>query len=100
MASGIKLRTSGARSASRPKARDLIGPALGLSTDGQPGEHRLNFPQIHAIEQLFNTHPAIQAARTILHGQLLSGGIVLRRNGELVDLKEDDSPSVDVDLLT
>ena len=87
MSSGLKLRASGARSASRPKPRDLIGPAFGLSTDGQPGERRLNYPQINALEQLFNTHPAIQAARTILHGQLLSGGIVLRRDGEAVDLK-------------
>lgn len=47
----------------------------------------MNYTQIFALEQLFNTHPAIQAARTILHGQLLSGGIVLRRNGEVVDLK-------------
>tara|TARA_B110001452_G_scaffold267378_1_gene277052 strand:+ start:1137 stop:2414 length:1278 start_codon:yes stop_codon:yes gene_type:complete len=47
----------------------------------------LNLKQVNAIEQLFNSHPAVQAARTILHGQLLSGGIVLRRDGEVVDLK-------------
>lgn len=87
MSSGVKLRTGGSRKAPRSRARDLIGPALGLSSGEHPGEHRLNYSQIHAIEQLWNTHPAIQAARTILHGQLLSGGIVLRRNGEVVDLK-------------
>ena len=86
MASGVKLRNSGARTASRAKPRDLIGPALGLSSDGRPGEHRLNYTQINALEQLWNTHPAMQAARTILHGRLLSGGIVLRRNGEVVEL--------------
>jgi len=47
----------------------------------------LNYSQISALEQLFNTHPAIQAARTILHGQLLSGGIALKRDGEEVVLK-------------
>lgn len=87
MSAGVKLRNSGSRKAPRSRARDLIGPTLGLSTGEHPGEHRLNYTQIHAIEQLWNTHPAIQAARTILHGQLLSGGIVLRRNGDVVDLK-------------
>lgn len=87
MSSGVSLRKSGARRAPTTRARDLIGPALGLSTGDHPGECRLNNNQIRAIEQLFHSHPAIQAARTILHGQLLSGGIVLRRNGELVDLK-------------
>ena len=87
MSNGLKLRSAGARSSTRPKSRDLIGPTLGLSTDGRPGEHRLNYSQISALEQLFNTHPAIQAARTILHGQLLSGGIALKRDGEEVVLK-------------
>ena len=87
MSSGVGLRANGARQAPRTRARDLIGPALGLSTGEHPGEHRLNYRQIGAIEQLFNTHPAIQAARTILHGQLLSGGIVLKRDGEPVQLK-------------
>ena len=87
MSSGLSLRSAGSRSSARPKARDLIGPTLGLSSDGRPGEHRLNYVQISALEQLFNTHPAIQAARTILHGQLLSGGIALKRDGEEVELK-------------
>jgi hypothetical protein len=48
---------------------------------------RLNGKQIGAIEQLFNSHPAIAAARAILHGQLLSGGIELRRDGKRIDLQ-------------
>jgi len=87
MSNGVGLRAAGQRAAPRQRATDLIGPALGISSGEHPGEHRLNYRQINAIEQLFNTHPAIQAARTILHGQLLSGGIVLRREGEAVDLK-------------
>ena len=87
MSSGVGLRAAGARQAASRKARDLIGPALGISSGEHPGEHRLNYRQIQALEQLFNTHPAIQAARTILHGQLLSGGIELRRDGEAVELK-------------
>ena len=32
-------------------------------------------------------HPAVAAARTVLQGQLLGGGIQLKRNGEDVNLK-------------
>jgi hypothetical protein len=48
---------------------------------------RLNGKQVGAIEQLFNSHPAIAAARAILHGQLLNGGIELRRDGKRLDLQ-------------
>lgn len=87
MASGLGLRRAGQRKEGKILPKDLIGPALALSSGEHPGEKRLNLKQIQAIEGLFNSHPAVQAARTILHGQLLSGGIVLRRNGEEVDLK-------------
>jgi hypothetical protein len=87
MSSGVGLRKAGQRQPARTLPKDLIGPSLALSTGEHPGEKRLNQRQIYAIEQLFNSHPAVQAARTILHGQLLSGGIVLRRDGEVVDLK-------------
>jgi len=87
MSQGVGLRARGQRKPPRSRATDLIGPALGLSTGEHPGEHRLNYKQIHSLEQLFNSHPAIQAARTILHGQLLSGGIVLKRDGKPVELK-------------
>lgn len=87
MSSGIVLRKAGQRQPAKTLPKDLIGPSFALSTGEHPGEKRLNYKQIHAIEQLFNSHPAVQAARTILHGQLLSGGIVLRRGGEAIDLK-------------
>lgn len=87
MSSGTSLRSAGRRAAPRVRARDLIGPVLGLSSDGQPGEKRLNRGQITSIEHLYNSHPAIQAARSILAGQLLSGGMALRRNGKIVELK-------------
>tara|TARA_X000001036_G_scaffold191327_1_gene180341 strand:- start:3925 stop:5568 length:1644 start_codon:yes stop_codon:yes gene_type:complete len=86
MASGVRLRSNGGRVPQKMAPRDLIGPALGLSSDGQPGEHRLNATQIASIEHLFNSHPAISAARSILHGQLFAGGIVVRRGGKDVDL--------------
>lgn len=87
MSSGTALRSSGKRAAPKVRAGDLIGPVLGLSSDGQPGEKRLNRGQITSIEHLYQSHPAIQAARSVLSGQLLSGGIALRRDGKIVDLK-------------
>jgi len=87
MSASLGLRKSGARQRSNPLPRDLIGPSLGLTSGEHPGEKRLNYKQVVAIEQLFNSHPAVQAARTIIHGQLLSGGIVLRRDGQDVELK-------------
>ena len=50
-------------------------------------EKKLNRQQIESIHHLFRSHPAIAAARSVLHGQLLSSGIVLKRNGESVELK-------------
>lgn len=40
------------------------------------------------IHQLYTTSPSMQAARSILMGQLLSSGIVLRRSGKDVPLTE------------
>jgi len=40
-----------------------------------------------AIDSLFNSHPAVQASRTILHGQLIGGGITLKRKGAEIELK-------------
>ena len=86
MSDGVSLRARGQRAVERRKGRDLIGPSIGLAQSGRPGEHRLNAVQIAAIEQLYTSHPAIASARSILHGQLLNGGLALRRDGEDVDL--------------
>lgn len=55
--------------------------------DGSASEQRLNVEQVHALEHMFQGHPAIQAARTVISGQLLSGGISLRKNGIDVELQ-------------
>jgi hypothetical protein len=89
MSSGLRLRSDGKRK-TVPHGRasaDLIGPALGLSSDGRPGERRLNGVQMSAIDALYHTHPAITAAVNILKGQLLSSGLSLVRNGTPVELK-------------
>lgn len=89
MASGLKLRSAGARKAAPRRARDLVGPAasLGIGSGERQGERRLNHVQMHALQNLFESHSAIAAARTILQGQLLSGGLVLQRGGEAVELQ-------------
>lgn len=85
-ATAIKNRTAGQRQTPKRKVADLIGPSIGLNTSGRPGEHRLNYQQINAIEHLFNTSVSVQVPRTVIHGQLLSGGLILRRKGQPVDL--------------
>ena len=45
-----------------------------------------NLEQIYALEHLFQSSTPVQAARTVLSGQLLSGGISLRKEGEDVEL--------------
>ena len=59
--------------------------ALGGSNQG---EVRVSLAQMHAIRHLYDTNSSLKAARTLLIGQLLSSGIVLRRNGEAVQLKQ------------
>ena len=82
MASGLRLREAGAR---KSKRGSLSGRSLGVHlTD--VGEQRLNLPQVHALEQLFVSSPAVQAARRVLCGQLLSGGLTLKKEGVDVEL--------------
>ena len=69
-----------------PLGNGLLGSNLGVHA-GQIGEHRLNMSQVHAIDNLFNTHPAVQAARSVLHGQLLSGGLQVLRGGKRATLQ-------------
>lgn len=87
MSSGLKLRNEGARATKRRRS-SAVGPAVGLdSLDGTPGDFRWNSSQVYAIEQLFESNPSISSAVTVLHGQLLSGGLVLTRDGKPVDLQ-------------
>lgn len=88
MASGTRLRKSGERVAApvkRAGSARFLDQTFGL-TQGPAGEHRLNIGQVHAIDHIFNSNPAVQAARTVLIGQLLGSGISLRKDGELVEL--------------
>tara|TARA_B100001109_G_scaffold224083_1_gene196822 strand:- start:808 stop:2013 length:1206 start_codon:yes stop_codon:yes gene_type:complete len=85
MASGTRLRESGLRKTQRSKKGGIFAGGLELQ-GGRAGESRLNLEQIYAIEHLFQSHPAVNAARAVLHGQLLSGGVCLKKNGSEVEL--------------
>lgn len=59
--------------------------ALGGSNQG---ETRVSLAQMHDLEHIYNTNSSLKAARTLLMGQLLGSGLVLRRNGEPVVIKQ------------
>lgn len=85
----LSVRNRGKRVASKRKGAEPfnVGPSIGLASTGKPGEFKLNHGMMEAIQQLYTSSPAIAAARSVLRGQLLGGGIVLRRGGEDVTLK-------------
>lgn len=60
----------------------VIGQSLGAHSKAR--EHRLNADQMRSLDSMYNTHPAIQAARSVLHSQLLSGGLQLSRGGQVL----------------
>lgn len=88
MASGVKLRSEGQRKPAALKrgSSSLLSSSLGIAEGRGHGEHRLNLQQVYALENMFQSNPVVQAARTVLSGQLLSGGISLKKNGNEVEL--------------
>jgi hypothetical protein len=78
------LRTDRDRGKRRTRA-GLGGAGNDFGIRGfEHAEHRLNHAQMHALDAMYHTHPAVQAARTVLHAQLLSGGLKLMRGGEIL----------------
>ena len=55
---------------------------------GSPGEVKIANNDMFALNHLYHASPSIQAARTILLGQLLSSGCIIRRDGRDVPLKD------------
>jgi hypothetical protein len=88
MATGTRLRQHGQRQTPHVRSRSsasVLSNSMGVPGAFQ-GEHRLNLQQVWALEHMFEGNPAVKAARTVLSGQLLSGGISLRKEGEDVEL--------------
>ena len=69
------------------KGKDTPSPLSAIDA-GSPGEIKISHETMYALNHLYHASPSIQAARTILLGQLLSSGCVVRRDGRDVPLKD------------
>jgi hypothetical protein len=67
--------------------KSIVNTPYSAFEQGTVGECRVNVNQMAAIEHLYHSSASIQAARTILHGQLLGSGLSLTRSGKAVKLK-------------
>ena len=86
----LRNRDNGRRSDQKHRGKAVDQSFLGVSN---LGANRLNIAQVYEIERLYATHPAVQAARTVLHAQLFSGGLTLFRDGKAQSVKKDKAKS-------
>ena len=90
MSSGLDLRKRVVRKDPPErggKGKEVPSPLSAIDA-GSPGEIRIANDTLYALNHLYHASPSIQAARTILLGQLLSSGCVVRRDGRDVPLKD------------
>ena len=90
MSSGLDLRKRVVRKdppKGGPGGKPQQSPLSAIDA-GSPGEVRISNDVLYALNHLYHASPSIQAARTILLGQLLSSGCVVRRDGRDVPLKD------------
>ena len=90
MSSGMDLRKRIKRRDPQPRnSKSKANPSpLSAIDAGSPGEVKIINDHLYALNHLYHASPSIQAARTILLGQLLSSGCVIRRDGRDVPLKD------------
>jgi hypothetical protein len=88
--SALRNRDNGRRADAKHRGKAVDQSFLGVTN---LGANRLNLAQIYEIERLYSTHPAVQAARTVLHAQLFSGGVALFRDGKAQTVKKDGNSS-------
>jgi hypothetical protein len=82
----MDVRKSGIRKFRElPKSGSANTPFSAFES-GTTGDVRINSNQMAAIHHLYHTSPSIQAARSILVGQLMSSGLALTRDGKAVKL--------------
>lgn len=84
----MDLRKRAARAKQSTRGNTAFGTPLSALAGSALGEVRVSNEQIEAYRSLYMTSPSMQAARSVLLGQLLSSGIVVRRKGEDVPLTE------------
>lgn len=68
------------------------GPARGLNASP---DVTVNRQQIDQLRTIFETHPAIIAAMSVLESQLLGGGLQLRVDGETVEVDAELTQHID-----
>lgn len=88
MSTGVSLRKRGIRKEPAKRGRRGDPSPLSAIDAGTPGEIPISNDAMMALNHLYNSSPSIQAARTILMGQLLSSGCVVRRSGKDVALQD------------
>lgn len=86
----VRNRDNGRRADAKHRGKAVDRDFLGVAN---LGANRLNISQIYEIERLYSTHPAVQAARTVLHAQLFSGGIALFRDGKAQSVMKESNKS-------
>ena len=66
---------------------DADVPSFFSTLSGSQNEHKVNSNQMLSLEHMYESNPVVQAARTFISGQLLSGGISLKKDGVMVDIE-------------
>lgn len=62
-------------------------PVPGFSSSARiDGEVRVSVEQMVRAEQAYERNPAIISARSVLHAQILSSGLMLKRGGKTIDV--------------
>ena len=67
----------------------------GLGKDSFENETRVNAEQVASLEQMFRTHPSLVAAANVIRAQLLSGGLMLRRGGQPIEMTPEFKQHID-----
>lgn len=83
----LRHRRSGERREGKQHGKN-VAHSFGIT---DLGLNRLNVQQIYALQGMYHTHPAVQAARTVLHSQLFAGGVQLIRDGEPLKTVKDSN---------
>lgn len=76
-----------------PRESSLWTPGLGHQNHAK--EVTIDQQQFGILQNLFETHPTLVAAKNVLESRLLSGGLNLRRNGTSVDMTPEFRQHVD-----
>ena len=72
-----------ARDAGKRRDHEKRMTPFGVLSDNEAtAESRLNVTQMHAIDVMYESNPAVRAARGVLFAQLCSSGLQVVRNGK------------------